>query len=210
MITKQEVYLDKFNPAAEAVMPYNLRVIDFQGAMQDVYDFFYDVNQFLRGKDLSRLDDMLRKANLSGTISDMLTASIASKSRSLVQNTYHNGHPDLVVEGVYALNSVKAGEQGIEIKSTLKRGGAVDTHGGRKQWMCVFVYEVDNLTEPATNRAPLVFREVYLSEVDPDDFRTNNRGTLGTRTSTLDRDGVVRLRANWIYMDQPNPIRERS
>ncbi|WP_344754701.1 hypothetical protein [Leifsonella bigeumensis] len=191
-------------------MPYNLRIIDFQSAMQDVYDFFYDVNQFLRGRDLARLDDMLRKANLSGTISDMLTASVAKHSRSLVQNNFHNGHPDLVVEGIYPNNSVKSGTEGVEIKSTLKRGGAVDTHGGRKQWMCVFVYETDHATEPATDRNPLLFREVYLSEVDPEDFRTNNRGALGTRTSTLDRDGVARLRANWIYMDQPNPIRERS
>lgn len=208
MVTRQEVYTDKFNPAP--LLPYNLRVIDFQSAMQDVYDFFYDVNQFLRDKDLSRLDDMLRKANLSGTISDMLTDSLAKHSRSLTRNNYHNGHPDLVVAGAYVDDSVKAGEKGIEIKSTLKRGGAVDTHGGRKQWMCVFVYETDNLTQPATDRAPLVFREVYLSEVDPDDFRTNNRGTLGTRTSTLDRQGILRLRSNWIYMDQPNPIRERG
>lgn len=190
-------------------MPYNLRVLDFQSAMQDVYDFFFDVNKHLRDKKLSRLDDMLRKANLSGTISDMLTESMAKHSRSLTTNNYHNGHPDLIVKGVYPNDSVQAGEEGIEIKSTLKRGGAVDTHGGRKQWFCVFVYEIDNKTEPADNRAPLVFREVYLGEVDPDDFRINNRGALGTRTSTLDKDGIDRLRGNWIYFDQPNPVRQR-
>jgi len=208
MTTRQEVYQDNFNPAP--LLPYNLRIIDFQSAMQDVYDFFYDVNTFLRGRDLARMEDMLRKANLSGTISDMLTASLAKHSRSLVQNRYHNGHPDLVVEGRYASDSVKAGEDGVEIKSTLNRGGAVDTHGGRRQWMCVFVYEIDNVTEPADDRAPLIFREVYLSQVEPDDFRVNERGVLGTRTSTLDRSGILRLRANWIYFDQPNPIRQRS
>jgi hypothetical protein len=208
MTTKQEVYLDKFNPAP--VLPYNLRSLDFQSAMQDVYDFFFDVNNFLRGRKLARLEDMLRKANLSGTISDMLTESLAKHSRSLVKNNYHNGHPDLVVQGAYAHDSVKAGEEGVEIKSTLNRGGAVDTHGGRKQWMCVFVYEVDNATEPVDARAPLVFREVYLGQVDPDDFRVNERGALGTRTSTLDREGILRLRNNWIYFDQPNPIRQRS
>ena len=30
------------------------------------------------------------------------------------------------------------------MKTTRKRGGAVDTHGTREQWLCVFVYEVDN------------------------------------------------------------------
>ena len=109
------------------------------------------------------------------------------------------GHRDLVVQGVYAGNSVKAGDQGVEIKTTKKRGGAVDTHGARDQWMCVFVYEVDNDTEPATSRLPMIFKEVYLSHVTVEDFRRNPRGELGTRTATLDRQGVAKLRENWIY-----------
>ncbi|ONI65283.1 hypothetical protein ALI44B_00895 [Leifsonia sp. ALI-44-B] len=200
MITRQEVYQERFNPAPS--LPYNLRTLDFQSAMQDVYDFFYDVNLHLQDKRLPRLDDMLRAANLSGTISDMITESLAKHSRSLVVNAYHNGHPDLLVRGVYPNDTVKAGEEGVEIKSTRKPGGAVDTHGGRKQWMCVFVYEIDSETEPAQDRRPMLFREVYLAQVEPDDFRRNERGALGTRTSTLDRDGVAKLRRSWLYLDR--------
>ena len=43
------------------------------------------------------------------------------------------------------------------------------------------------------------FKEVYLSHVLITDFRKNPRSELGTRTATLDRDGVKKLRANWIY-----------
>lgn len=75
--------------------------------MQDVYDFFYDVNAFLSKKGLQRLDDMLRPAIMSGMISDMLTASLAKHSRVLTENAYHNGHPDLVIRGVYPKDSVK-------------------------------------------------------------------------------------------------------
>lgn len=32
-----------------------------------------------------------------------------------------------------------------------------------------------------------------------DDFRRNARGELGTRTATLHKDGVKKLRENWIY-----------
>jgi len=39
-----------------------LRINDFHLALQDVYDFFFDVNQHLTGKGLQRLDDMLRPA----------------------------------------------------------------------------------------------------------------------------------------------------
>ena len=181
-ISRSIVDRAKFNWSAS--LPSELRIGDFDSAMQDVYDFFYDVNANLVSKGLQRLDDMLRPAIMSGILSDMLTASLAKHSRVLTENTYFNGHPDLVVRGIYAENAVKAGSQGIEIKTTRKRGGAVDTHGAREQWMCVFVYGVDSRTEPALNRRPMEFTEVYLSQVGVEDFRRNLRGELGTRTAT--------------------------
>jgi len=142
---------------------------------------------------------MLRPAIMSGVLSDMLTASLAKHSRSLTENRYFNGHPDLIVKGVYADNKIRAGAEGVEIKTTRKSGGAVDTHGARDQWMCVFVYKVDNVTEPARNRQPMTFTEVYLGQVSIKDFRKNPRGGLGTRTATLHKQGIEKLRANWIY-----------
>jgi hypothetical protein len=197
MPVREEDIPNCFNAAAE--LPYLLRLKDFEIAMQDVYDFFFDVNSLFFQKGLPRLDDLMRPANMSGLISDMLTSSVAKHSRSLIQNSYHNGHPDLIVSGMYPSNSIKSGEQGVEIKATRKPGGAVDTHGGRNQWMCAFVYQVDNESEPAQSRSAMRFSEVYLSRVEASDFRTNQRGALGTRTSTLDRDGIKKLRANWIY-----------
>jgi hypothetical protein len=129
----------------------------------------------------------------------MLTASLARHSRVLVENNFFNGHPDLVVKGKYPKNSIKAGEHGVEIKTTRKAGGAVDTHGARDQWMCVFVYDVDNESEPAVSRRPLTFTEVYLGKVTIADFRKNARGELGTRTATLHAKGIAKLRQSWVY-----------
>lgn len=198
-VIKQIPDPSKFNPGA--VLPFELRERDFADAMQDIYDFLFDVNTHLVGKGLQRLDDMLRPANFSGMLSDMLTSSMAKHSRSLVVNAHHNGHPDLLVRGQYAGDSVKAGERGVEIKSTRKPGGAVDTHGGRDQWMCVFVYSVDTDTEPAIARRAMKFTEVYIGQVVVADFRRNERGDLGTRTSTLHAEGIAKLRGNWVYMD---------
>ena len=191
--------LDPLRFNADAVLPYELRLEDFRLAIQDVYDFFFDVNVNLVAKGLDRLDDTLRPAIMSGVLSDMLTASLAKHSRTLVVNCYFNGHPDLVVKNLYAKNAVKAGGHGVEIKTTRKPGGAVDTHGARDQWMCVFVYDVDNGTEPATDRRPMSFTEVYLGQVVIADFRKNARGELGTRTATLDAAGIAKLRRSWIY-----------
>lgn len=187
----------KFNDGAS--LPYELRLEDFRLAVQDVYDFFHDANTSLSAKGLERLDDMLRPAIMSGVLSDMLTASLAKHSRTLVVNGYFNGHPDLVVKGRYPGNVVKAGEFGVEIKTTRKAGGAVDTHGARDQWMCVFVYAVDNETEPAIDRRAMRFTEIYLGQVSVEDFRRNARGELGTRTATLHAAGIAKLRQNWIY-----------
>ena len=188
---------ESFNQSAQ--LPYELRLQDFEIAMQDVYDLFFDVNSGLLEKGLERLDDFLRPAIMSGLISDLLTASIAKHARSLTVNAYFNGHPDLVVKGVYPDDRVKAGTEGVEIKTTRKSGGAVDTHGARDQWMAVFVYDVDIATQPARKRGAMTFTEVYLGKVEIADFRKNARGELGTRTATLHREGIVKLRGNWIY-----------
>jgi len=199
MLKRQLVDPKGFNPNAK--LPYELRLKDFELAMQDVYDFFYDVNGLFLEKGLRRFDDVLRPAAMSGIISDMMTASLAKHSRVLVENNYFNGHPDLIVQGKYPNNSVQAGEHGIEIKSTRKRGGAVDSHGARDQWMCVFVYVTDHKTEPATARAPMRFIEVYLGQLTLGDFRRNPRGELGTRTATPSAKGIKKLRANWVYLE---------
>jgi hypothetical protein len=187
---------------SQARLPFQLRLEDFEIAMQDVYDLFYDVNTGLLEKGLERLDDFLRPAIMSGLLSDLLTASMAKHSRALTQNNYFNGHPDLIVKGVYPNDSVKAGTEGVEIKTTRKSGGAVDTHGARNQWMAVFVYNIDNETQPARNREPMAFTEIYLAQVSIEDFRKNPRGELGTRTATLHREGVLKLRQNWIYKEK--------
>lgn len=199
LTNKAEIDRAKFNK--EAALPFELRIIDFEQAMQDIYDFFYDVNNLLSGKGLHRLDDMMRPAAMSGLISDMVTASLAKFSRSLVENEHFNGHPDLILRGRYANNSIASGSDGVEIKSTRKEGGAVDIHGARQQWMCVFVYKVDNTTEPASKREPMRFTEVYLAFVEEEDFRSNARGKLGTRTATLHREGILKLRKSWIYLE---------
>ena len=43
---------------AQAMLPFELRLKDVELAMQDVYDFFFDVNSSLVAKGLERLDDI--------------------------------------------------------------------------------------------------------------------------------------------------------
>ena len=48
--------------------------------------------------------------------------------------------------------------------------------------------------------------EVYLGKVTVEDFRRNPRGELGTRTATLHKDGIQKIRRNWIYKLWASPL----
>ncbi len=109
MLIHERIDRSKFNEGIE--LPYSLRLEDFAIAMQDVYDFFFDVNKLFLDKSLPRLDDTLRPAIMSGLLSDMLTSSVAKHSRALIQNQYFNGHPDLLVAGKYPKNAAKQGSK---------------------------------------------------------------------------------------------------
>ena len=62
-IIRQVPDMEKFN--REAALPCQLRLEDFGLVMQDVYDFFFDVNTHLGAKGIKRLDEMLRPAAMS-------------------------------------------------------------------------------------------------------------------------------------------------
>ncbi|MEX2315971.1 MAG: hypothetical protein WD669_02395 [Pirellulales bacterium] len=115
-VIRNTIEVGNFNKKLK--LPYNLRVDDFHLAMQDVYDFFFDVNALLEGKGLERL------------------------------------------------------------------------------------YDIDIATEPARNRRPMNFVEVYLGQVTKKDFRRNERGELGTRTATLHAAGLKTFRQSWLYRSE--------
>ncbi len=198
MLKRAEVHLTAFNPVA--TFPYQLRPEDFQLAIKDVYDLLFDINTALLDRDLKRLEETVRPAIFSGILSDAVSASLAKHSRVLTLNQYHNGHPDLVPGGRYAHDSIPAGDDGVEVKAT-KGTGAVDAHGARAGWFCVFRYTVDSVTEPAVDRHPTRFTEILLAQLTVDDFRRNARGELGTRTASPNREGLLKLRENWVFRD---------
>ncbi len=183
---------------SSAVLPYELRIADFEMAMRDIYDLLFDINTALLARGLRRLEETVRPAIFSGVLSDALTASLARHARVLTVNRFHNGHPDLIPEGRYTRDSVQAGDEGVEIKAT-KGSGGVDAHGARNGWLCVFRYAVDAESEPAVDRSPTRIIQILLARLGTDDFRRNARSELGTRTASPNRAGLEKLRENWVY-----------
>jgi len=185
-------------------LPYELRVSDFESAMRDLYDLLRDINTTLEERHLRRIEESVRPAIFTGMISDLMAAGLAQHSRVLVTNSYHNGHPDLLPRGEYPNDAVKSGDSGVEVKTTRGRG-SVDAHGARPGWMCLFRYEVDAITQPARSRRPTEITEILIAELTVEDFRRNERSELGTRTASPNREGLAKLRTNWVFRKATPP-----
>jgi hypothetical protein len=197
---KAEVNKEGFNTAL--ILPYALRPDVFAVAMEDIYELLHNLNAGLVERGLLPFESSVRGAVYSGMLSDLLTEAIANHASGLVKNKANNGHPDLLPAGRYAGDAVPSAEEGVEVKVTKGRSGAVDMHGDRPAFYCVFRYEADYETEPIVDREPTRFTDVWLARLDRGDFRKNDRGPLGTRTATPHRKGLEKLREHWLYRDR--------
>lgn len=196
-VKRARVDPDGFN--GELELPYALRLEMFQIAMDDIYEILHNVNAGLVERGLLPFENSVRGAIYSGMLSDLLTEALSSHAIGLVKNEYSNGHPDLLPAGRYPGNSAASAEDGVEIKVTKKKSGAVDMHSDRPAWYCVFRYVADYSTEPIIDREPTRFTNIWLACLDESHFRKNERGPRGTRTATPHREGIEHLRANWLY-----------
>ena len=104
---------DFFNP--NCVLPYGLTSGQIRQAMIDFMDFLGFINQQLHTKEMPRLESFLMPANFSSMVGEFMNISIPKHCSSLVKNQYHNGHPDLIPNGMFPNNAVQYAQDGIEI-----------------------------------------------------------------------------------------------
>ena len=67
-----------------AALPYGVRVGEIKAALDDVYDFFYDVNRYLIEKGWDRLEETLMAASFSGMLSEMVVQGISKRSAAVI------------------------------------------------------------------------------------------------------------------------------
>ncbi len=118
-------------------IPYGLKVDETRAAMQAVYLTLHDINTILYERLGRRLEDTVLGNSLSGLISELLVRLIADSSPALVRNERVGGHPDLLPAGHYDAPEVLHGREGIELKSSIQRGGW-QGHNPEESWIMVF------------------------------------------------------------------------
>lgn len=196
----------KFNSNAQ--IPYGLTPEHIRRAMEDFIGFLGFINQQLRTKDIERLESMIMPANFSSIVGEFMSSRIPRFCQSIVRNTYHNGHPDLIPAGVFPNNAVLHDTRGIEVKASRYVRGW-QGHNAEAVWLMVFVFDTNSSSEKAKNARPKPFRfmRVVGAQLEIEDWQFSGRSETSRRTITasVKRSGYEKMMANWIYDDGLSP-----
>ena len=190
--------LDPRYVSPRVILPYELRVNEVEKAVAETYRLFHGLNDFLEGGGFRPLEQLLLGNSLSGIISEFLVKNIASASASLEANMKVGGHPDLLPRGHYSSNLGLKGHEGIEVKSSIQRGGW-QGHNPEDCWLIVFRYAIGE--QDKGESVPLTFLEILCAKLDRSDWSFSGRKGTSRRTPTasITASGVEKLRRNFLY-----------
>lgn len=193
----EEKYLN-----SKVALPYGLEVNEVALAIKKTYDFLFDVNDFLVRKSYERLEGFLLGNALSGLISEIIVKTLAEASPAIERNSKIGGHPDLVPAGKYPSEGILKGDEGIEIKSSIQRGGW-QGHNPEKVWLMVFRYTKGELCEKIRDTEPITFVQVLCAQLEKKDWSFSGRRGESRRTITasVTANGMDKLRSNPVYQD---------
>ena len=193
---------DSFNP--KCVLPYGLTSEHIRQAMMEFVEFLGFVNQQLHTKEIPRLESFLMPANFSSIVGEFMNISIPKYCPRLVKNQYHNGHPDLIPSGMFPGNSVQHAQDGVEVKGSRHASGW-QGHNPESIWLMVFHFDSNTSSDEKKGIGPKPFRfiGVYAAKLEMEDWTFSGRSATSRRTITasVNRNGVEKMRANWIYKD---------
>ena len=181
-----------------ASLPYGLRVDEVEKAVAETYRLLHGLNDYLVEAGFHSLEDLLLGNSLSGIISEFLVKNVARASMTLEANLKVGGHPDLLPKGQYSSNLVLKGDEGIEVKSSIQKGGW-QGHNPEDCWLMVFRYRVGE--QEYGVELPLTFIEILCAKVEQSDWSFSGREGSSRRTPTasITASGVEKLRRNFLY-----------
>lgn len=190
----------RFN--ASAVIPYGVDVSHIKAAMQEFLRFLSLLNGVLYSNQMPRLESFLMTANFSSMVGEFMNTTIPKHCKSVVKNTYHNGHPDLIPAGRYPKDALQYGTDGIEIKGSRQPRGW-QGHNAEDCWLMVFVFDSNTASDALNNKEPRPFRfvAVYGAQLCKADWSFADRSDTSRRTITasVTPSGLAKMKSNWIY-----------
>jgi hypothetical protein len=181
-----------------ATLPYGLTVSEIVNAVAETYRLFGGLNDYLERAGFRPMEELLLGNSLSGIISELLVKNIARSSKSMIANLKVGGHPDLLPKNCYSTNLVLKGKEGIEVKTSIQKGGW-QGHNPEDCWLMVFRYAIGKTKSGEI--VPLTFLEILCAKLTKQDWSFSGRKGASRRTPTasITSAGVEKLRSNFLY-----------
>ena len=171
---------------------------EVETAVAETYRLFHGINDSLENAGFRLLEELLLGNSLSGIISEFLVKNIARASSALEANLKVGGYPDLLPAGNYPSDLVLKGDEGIEVKCSIQRGGW-QGHNPEDCWLMVFRYAIGKQSKGES--VPLTFLEILCAKLERSDWSFSGRKGTSRRTPTasITASGVEKLRSNFLY-----------
>lgn len=189
----------------QVVLPWGLTTEHLRKTITDYLDFLGFLNRQLNTRELPRLESFLMPANFSSMVGEFMSTTIPKYCQTLVKNTYHNGHPDLIPKGKFENDACQHGTQGIEIKASRHSSGW-QGHNVEDVWLMVFVFDANSSRDVHRGISPKSFRftKVVGAQIAKSDWAFSGRSATSRRTITasVTRSGYEKMEANWIYRSE--------
>jgi hypothetical protein len=151
----------------ETIMPEGLTVDHLEEAMKIVVEVFDAINDGLTKRGMPSLNELIRRNQYSGMVSDLITRALDRVSE--FKKTKNTEYPDL--------KNPSTGV-GIEVKATFSEQpwGTVG-HNVTSGWFLVLEFDIDKKGSPS-------FRRVWIGELTEEDFIWRERSPTSKRTPT--------------------------
>ncbi|AHG00729.1 hypothetical protein HALLA_05795 [Halostagnicola larsenii XH-48] len=197
----------------DANLPYGIDVQNVVDAVEDLYDYWYEVNEWHLNHpdDYGRYHEQFRANNaIGGFISHRITVRLAEQYPALFVNRMDDGYPDLLYDGTdyewpdnYSVKDEEGEGPGLEVKAS--RGNTFYAHHNVEEWLLGVHYRINARSESLTETTPapddvppIEITQVLCASMDHDDW-TYRDASGSNRTNTSDlkaKGGMHELRKN--------------
>jgi hypothetical protein len=151
----------------ETIMPEGLTVDHLEEAMKIVVEVFDAINDGLTKRGMPPLNELIRRNQYSGMVSDLITRALDRISE--FKKTKNTEYPDLKNPSTGA---------GIEVKATFSgQPWSTVGHNVTNGWFLVFELDINEKGSPS-------FRRVWIGELTEGDFIWRGRSPTSKRTPT--------------------------
>lgn len=192
-----------FNP--NATLPYGVEPEEAAEAIEEWYDLYNGLNEYLHSEGHYSIENLLRANNaLSDFVGDILTDEFAEASDALIKNQKQDGFPDVLPldNDEYESNDYRVhhGEAGIETKCSQQNGGW-QAHNNEQAWFVIFRYAPIDRDVPPKEMDGVEIIQVLAAQLEEDDWSHSGRSEESRRTitSSIIASGMDKLRSNPIY-----------